>query len=134
MATATAPEGEVRFEGNLPPRLRRWVALVLRGGVVLAASFLLVGLVVWGVVGTPTEPVATSASGGYGLAAGISSVSAFSFLFIGLLILVLTPLAREVLAFLLFTRARDRPFIAITAFVMVVLLLSVLLGLFGLHL
>ena len=126
--------GEVRFEGKLPPHLRRWVARVLRGGVVLAAAFLVIGLVLWGVEGTPGENAGSIPTTSAGLAAGIASESAFAFLFIGLLILVLTPLAREVVAFLLFTRARDRPFIAITLFVMIVLLLSVLLGLFGLNL
>ena len=126
---ATPP---VRYEANLPPHMRRWVTYVLRGGVILASSLLVIGLVLWAIDGTPSEVASGGVTGTTTLAAGIASGSAFAFLLLGLLVLVLTPLARVIVSLALFSRARDRAFVALTAFVMVVLLLSVLLGVVGL--
>jgi uncharacterized membrane protein len=129
-----SPEPAVRYEAELPPQLRRWVSAILRGGLILAASLLAVGLFLWAVQGAPVD--AGAAAGGYTgdsltLAAGISSGSAFAFLVLGLLVLVLTPIARVVVSLALFARVRDRPFVGLTAFVLLVLLASVCLAIFG---
>ena len=125
---------EVRHESDLPPHMRRWVASVLRGGVILASALLIIGLILWAIEGAPPEGTGGVLGGGSTLTAGISSGPAFAFLVTGLLVLVLTPLARVGVALGLFAQARDRAFALISAFVLVVLLLSVLLGLFGFQL
>lgn len=60
--------------------------------------------------------------------AGVRNVRGQAFVMVGLLVLMATPVLRVALSLLVFSRQRDRAFVAVTSGVLVLLLLSFLLG------
>ncbi len=133
MSSSVTAEPPVRFQADLPPRLRRWVTVILRGGTIVSVALLIVGLVVWGAQGAPTLGGTSPGTSPPTLAAEVAAGTAIGFLALGLLVLVLTPLARVLVSLTLFAKARDRHFVLFTAFVLAVLTGSVFLALFGLR-
>lgn len=102
------------------------ISWVLRAGVLLSAVIMLVGLVLVLVhpAGLPLARPAGFAQVFLGLARG----NPLAVIDLGILILVLTPIARVLLSVLIFLRERDLTYTAITLFVLLVLIISFLLG------
>jgi uncharacterized membrane protein len=111
-----------------PAGLREGFGEVLRGGVVVSAALLLVGLALvlhQGGVGLAGSVGALPLGA---LAADLASGQAWAYLWLGVVVLAATPVVRVLLALEVFARARDREYVAITGFVLAVLLASLVLG------
>ncbi len=109
-------------------RVARTVRLTLTVGILLAAGLLALGLAVALAAGTagifgPPNSVHLGA-----LLGGLANAPGPTLVLLGVLLLLLTPIARVAVSLGLFARARDRPFVAITAFVLAVLALSFAIG------
>ena len=126
VATAPPPAGHP---------LEFWISYVLRSGVLTPGAVILTGLVLYLVngpdAGRPTSVDQLTADGGQSIdvswqsiVRGIGNFEATSIILLGLLILILTPLTRVAMTFVLFIVQRDRIFVAITGIVLVVLILG----------
>lgn len=109
-------------------RLRSAIRDALRIGSLLGAALLLAGLLL-----TAHEAAPIGADGGTrftleGLAAAFAHPSGAGFLLLGVVVLALTPLSRVTLAVSVFAAARDRPLLALTAFVLLALITTVVIG------
>ncbi|HEY6238183.1 MAG TPA: DUF1634 domain-containing protein [Thermoplasmata archaeon] len=108
--------------------LRRWVSRILRAGAVASGALLLVGVAAYaaaggtGVLGEPAR------LGLRQIALAFDGPSPSGVLLIAVLVLALTPLTRVVLSAAVFARSGDRPMLAITAFVLTMLVLTILGG------
>lgn len=121
--------------------LRVWTPLILRGSVIASAVVLAAGLIAE-LVMTPgfyLERFHELQQGGQ-----LRGQESWSTLFgralkgrphelltIGLLLLTLVPLGRVGLSFLVFARERDRAFIFVTGYVLVMLIVGMMLGRIG---
>jgi uncharacterized membrane protein len=112
-------------------QMDRIISVVLRGGVLLSAGLLIVGAllyfarVLWG--GAPANPLSfphTFDDVFYGLGHG----DPLAILALGLIVLLLTPVARVLISIFAFARERDWLYVGITALVLLILLVSFLLG------
>jgi len=126
VAAVTVPvEGPDR---DRPARLRRWVSVILLIGVAASVAISVVGTVLLAVDsgGSPsTDPIHLSLrSFGGDLLHG----DPYAVLWLGLLILVVTPLARVIASVVSFAHVRDGPFVAMTLFVLAVLLATAVAG------
>ena len=120
----TGPPASHRVDPYLRPMGR-----ILLGGVLLSVGILLIGvldLFVRGPGSVNVGPVSYSARGWIG-ALGAGEPEAIFLL--GLVVLVLTPLTRVLFSIAMFIEERDRPFIAMTLFVLSLLAVGALVGL-----
>ncbi|MCI4322183.1 MAG: DUF1634 domain-containing protein [Thermoplasmata archaeon] len=110
------------------PTMRSSFARELRVGVALSGALLLIGLlaVAWhGSAGLAGQSgVVPFGQFGNDLLAG----QAWTFLWLGVAVLALTPVVRVALALVQFAHARDRDYVSLTAFVLAVLGASLLVG------
>lgn len=135
MATVHNPArpAEPRARGReIEVTMARWIGLVLRTGVYLAGALIALGtlLVVLGQGQTPSRDAALgkgveipSLRPGdivHGLARGDGP----ALIQLGLLLLILTPVSRVGLTVILFSKQRDRIFVALAGGVFVILLLG----------
>lgn len=112
-------------------RLDRWVGVILRGGVIVSAAFVLAGAVVYlrdlparplpYAVFRSEPPALRSLAGIVRAAASLDGAALIQF---GLLLLVATPIARVVISLVGFARENDRLYVVITLIVLVVLVVS----------
>lgn len=101
----------------------------LRVGILLSTVLLLVGMGIalsQGTAGVFASPTPISLAT---LPSDLAHGQGEALALLGLLTLVVTPIARVLVSFGHFVRSKDRPFTLITAFVLVILALSVLVGL-----
>lgn len=110
-----------------------WIAQVLRAGVTVASAVILFGLLLSLVgarpVGTPQGLSGTAGRTGTpldlnSLRRGLARGDPVSILQLGLFLLILTPAVRVAMTVALFAAQRDRTFVLITSFVLVLLLLG----------
>lgn len=117
-ALAPLPAGE-------DPEFEHAIARVLREGLYLATALIVIGITLSAIGGPPSidfrgipHPMVGGSLGVWG---------AFV-VFVGLTLLVLTPVFRVAYASYLFGRRRDRAFVGITLFVLLVLALTIVAG------
>ncbi len=109
----------------------RIISFVLRGGVLLSAGLLILGAllyfarVLWG--GAPANPLSFPHSLG-DVFAGLGHGDPLAILALGLIVLLLTPVARVAISIFAFARERDWLYVGITTLVLLILLVSFLLG------
>jgi len=115
-------------ERNVPPALQGLVSRVLRSGVILAAALLSIGVVWEGAAGRGLLLTATAPTTGSGFARLYDLGGPGTVVLAGVLVLVATPLARVTISVGLFASAKDRPFTAITLFVLAVLAATIAVG------
>ena len=115
----------IRYGGR-PMEL--WISRMLLSGVILSATIILAGLVLYLVKGTGGESLKglvdqqkTAADFG-AILRGIGRADGKSLIQLGLFVLILTPISRVAMSVFFFLRERDRVFVAITAVVLLVLL------------
>ncbi len=107
--------------------LARPLSLLLLAGLLLATTLMLVGVILAAAgVGSPV-PHASSISG---LPQAVVSLEPGGFFDLGLLVLLATPVARVVMLMISFGRRRAWAFFGMGLAVLVILVLSVVLGLF----
>ncbi|HEV2316843.1 MAG TPA: DUF1634 domain-containing protein [Thermoplasmata archaeon] len=113
---------------RLPPHLRLTISRILAAGIVVSGILLATGIVLLVLAdggSPPTGPVPLPLRTlGHNLAGG----DANAVLWLGLIVLVVTPLARVGVSALGFSRLGDRAFLAMTTFVLVILVLSAVIG------
>jgi uncharacterized membrane protein len=114
-----------------PAGLRPWIGNVLRVGVVVSAVFLLLGFAIAVLRGSAGIAGATGALPLGRLTGALGAGDPWAFLFVGVLVLAITPVVRVAFALVGFAAARDRAFVVITGFVLTVLLTSLAIGLFA---
>lgn len=133
--TPEQPPDESAHESAIGPQrdyqMDRIISVVLRGGVLLSAGLLILGAilyfvrVLWG--GAPANPLSYPHTLGdvfYGLGHG----DPLAILALGLIVLLLTPVARVIISIFAFASERDWLYVGITALVLLILLMSFLLG------
>jgi uncharacterized membrane protein len=114
-------------------RIETWVGVMLRTGVMLAAAVVLSGGVLFLVQnrgprtnfhqfhGEPPHLLSIA-----GIVHGVAMGDARSLIMLGLLLLIATPVARVGMCIVGFAFERDRLYIAVSSFVMVILLYSLI--------
>lgn len=111
-----------------PGGLDHLIARILLVGVATAVVLLLAGLLA-AAASSATYPIGSPDHVELGsLPRELSEGSGAALLALGVLVLLVTPLARVLASFAVFLRSGDRPFALLTAFVLLVLALSVGLG------
>jgi uncharacterized membrane protein len=113
--------------------VERMVSFVLRGGVLAAAAVTAAGGALY-LARHGNEPVDYRAFNGEpaslrslaGIVRGAAAGRSEWIIAVGLLLLIATPIARVAVLFGLFTRERDRLYMAVSAIVLAVLLMSLL--------
>ena len=123
---------------DAPGRTERLISRVLRIGVYTSLALIAAGTIrsfSAGTYGTlPSDRVRLSGAGGAfprSLAwflHGLAHLDGQAIIVAGLLILILTPVVRVTVSLIGFARERDRTYVAITAAVLLLLLLSFALG------
>jgi len=105
--------------------MNRLIFLILRGGILASIGLLVVGLAVRVLSpgSFPREPVLPNA-----LLGELLRLTPAGLLSLGVLLMVLTPVARVFLSLLVFAEERDRAYTLITGIVFANLLASMLLG------
>ncbi len=110
----------------------RLISTVLRGGVLLSGGVTLVGVMLFFIqqgsqdLGDVTKVPYPHTLGE--VFAGVGHGSASAVIMLGLLLLIATPVTRIAVSILAFANERDWRYVAITAVVLVILLVSFLLG------
>lgn len=105
------------------------ISNVLRGGVLLSASLIFVGVAMfyvhYALYGVDTHPFPHSLGA---VITGLVQGQASSVIILGLLVLLVTPLLRVAVSIVAFALERDWRYVIITVIVLCVLLLSFILG------
>lgn len=121
------------------PILRRVAPMVLRGGLIVAMTLIVGGLLRWAMLSREfLAEWAHITSGGHPppfvWRDELTSIVRFrprGLVLLGLACLTATPLARVLLCAWTFARARDRKFVVLTGVVVVLLAVAILLGRIG---
>src|SRR5215468_10490335 len=106
--------------------LNRIVAYALRAGVITGASLAMIGLVIWASQGfdnsaaNVTDLSSIFQSAFAGNASGI--------VYLGIVILIATPILRVILSLVFFGSQRDTKYVGITAIVLAMLIFALLSG------
>ncbi|MCI4324572.1 MAG: DUF1634 domain-containing protein [Thermoplasmata archaeon] len=111
-----------------PPGLRDAVGHLLRVGVLVSGIFLFVGFLLAVLRGTAGIAGSVGALPLRGLVGALGAGDPWAYLFVGVAVLAATPVIRVALALESFARVRDRPYVLITGFVLLVLLSSLAFG------
>jgi uncharacterized membrane protein len=118
-------------EPEAPPELagmRRGFGRTLRAGVVVSGLLLLAGLLLAAAQGS------AGIAGRFGrvplgnLASDLAAGQPWTFLWLGVAVLAVTPVLRVAIALVGFARTGDLPYVALTGFVLAVLLGSLVIG------
>lgn len=127
MATSPPTSTEDATETRLRPAVHR----TLRVGSAVGVALLIAGLAVLSASGGPSSPTGTSRLSASAIRAALLQPSGDGLLVLGAVVLALTPMSRVVLATSVFSRARDRPLLAASSFVLAILVLTVVVGVFA---
>jgi uncharacterized membrane protein len=137
------PQDHVIDPAEEDPRVRRVeliISALLRTGVVTSAAIILIGAVLTfaqagnGTMSTPADlkrilaPDAQFPHGPRNVLHGLRALRGEAVIILGLLVLLATPVMRVAVSILAFAYQRDRTFVAITALVLALLILSFFLG------
>ena len=126
-APAHGPPGTTTME--------HWISYVLRWGVILAATIVLIGAAVFLIAGpAPRDPhslhqlTSHEFSNRSSLSAKVTGLKhgrGLAIVDVGLMVLILTPVIRVAMTFVLFFKLRDWLFTIVTAIVLSILLLGI---------
>lgn len=111
-------------------------AWVFRLGIGISVVFLAVGLALLLINGggggfsldqitSSTSSVNSAAFSAYGLFSGLFGLDGLSFVFLGIIVLIATPIVRVGLSVLLFLYRKDRLYVLITAIVFINLMVAI---------
>ncbi|BBE42172.1 DUF1634 domain-containing protein [Conexivisphaera calida] len=110
------------------------IGMALRYGVILSVALLIIGIALLardgagaGEVLGAGSPLNTSVIQVPAILSGIPSLNPLSFIVLGLVVLIATPVLRVVLGIISFARERDRLYVFITSIVLMNLLLAIFL-------
>lgn len=109
----------------------RLIGKVMQIGVFLAAGVMLIGVLMFLVSGH------SGYSGTYHpyqfqtILAGLAGLKPYAIIMTGLFLLILTPVLRVVVSIYAFYVARDRLYVWITTLVLIILLIAMVIGMYG---
>ena len=113
-------------------RVEKWVGLLLRIGVLLAAAVVLAGGILYMIQNRGPRPDYSKFQGEpvtfatlHGAATGIATLEPRSIIMFGLLLLIATPIARVGMCVAGFAFERDKMYVAVSSLVLVILLYSI---------
>ena len=117
------PETEARIRPR--PDLNVLIYRVLWGGIILSVALIFIGLGLGSVnpAGLPRAPLKL-----LDLGTALGQLSPAGFLALGVIVMILTPVARVVLSVLIYVEERDRAYVVITLVVFLNLLFGIVLG------
>ena len=107
--------------------LYRAIGASLRAGVVLASSLCVVGLVVWALVGFPGQQL-ISAANVFDTFQLATQGNFTGLIYLGILVLIATPVFRVIISALGFSLERDRNYLLISLAVLAMLLFGIFSG------
>jgi uncharacterized membrane protein len=117
---------------SLVRRAELIISGVLRGGVVLSAAIILLGVILYYLRNPRANPaIAQPEPFPHSLTAvlsGLAHVDGLAIIALGLLILLATPVIRVVVSIVAFALEGDRLYVAITALVLLILIVSFIAG------
>ena len=125
----TTPSTDSNGRDAIVRKTDLFISNILRGGVLLSAAIIIIGVVMFYV--RYAMHVADTHSFPHSLGAVISGIAqgdARSVIVLGLLVLLMTPVLRVAVSIVAFAVERDWRYVVITAIVLFVLLLSFFLG------
>jgi uncharacterized membrane protein len=102
------------------------IGMALRYGVMLSVALLLIGIALLARDGA-SSPLNTSTIHVPAIFSGIPSLDPLSFIVLGLVVLIATPVLRVVLGIISFARERDALYVFITSIVLMNLMLAIFL-------
>lgn len=105
-----------------------FISRCLLYGVALSAAVILIGLVMFFATGKSGYPGSTFPTSPLAVFAGAAALKPYAVMLAGLFILILTPVLRVGVSVLIFLKEKDFRYVAITALVFVILIVSFLLG------
>jgi uncharacterized membrane protein len=104
------------------------ISRVLQAGVFVSALIILIGLVMYLASGKSGYPGASFPSDPAAVIQGLFALKPYAVMLFGLFLLILTPVLRVGISIIIFIIEKDRLYIAITAIVFTILIISFLLG------
>lgn len=126
-----SPSAELPALAADPPGLRDAFGHVLQYGVLVSGLFLIVGFLLAVVRGSTGLAGSTGRLPLDQLAGALGAGDPWAYLFLGVVVLAVTPVVRVTLAFGGFAAVRDRAYVLITGLVLAVLLTSLAIGVVG---
>jgi uncharacterized membrane protein len=114
----------------------RLISTVLRVGVVTSLVLVAAGMAITiardpGALSAPLRAGTARESSLHAIAVGVAGLDGPAIVMVGLLLLIATPVLRVAVSIAIFVRERDAAFVAITAVVFALLVLSFVLGSVG---
>ncbi len=130
----TGPPAEGRGEESLVHSTELVISSVLRGGVILSAIVITIGIVAYYLHGSP--PLTYPGGHPYpdsirGIWVGLTHADPVAVVALGLVILLATPVVRVAVSIIAFAVSGDRLYVAITSLVLLILIFSLLFGAAG---
>ncbi|MNI32670.1 hypothetical protein D3C73_865910 [compost metagenome] len=104
------------------------ISKMLRVGVIIAGAVIVIGLLQYLITGDSGYPGETFPTSFGGIFEGLFQLKAMAVIETGLLLLILTPVFRVFVSLFVFWAEKDYRFVAITAVVFIILIVSFLLG------
>ncbi len=109
--------------------INRIVSIVLASGMYATVVFYLVGLILLFTKGSSVPEISRQYFHSFGaFLSGILSLNPRSFLYLGTITLILTPVSRVLFSILAFWKEKDTKFVFVTIVVFVVIIASVVVG------
>ena len=109
--------------------INRIVSIVLASGMHATVGFYLVGLILLFTKGSSVPEISKQYFHSFdSFLSGILSLNPRSFLYLGTITLILTPVSRVMISILAFWKEKDTKFVFVTIVVFVVILASVIVG------
>lgn len=111
-------------------KMEKWVSLTLRWGIRSSAVFLIIGCLAFlsgpqqASMKSPTVFVVVSQII-HSDRSGLSSLAPYIFLYAGILLLMITPLARVIITLIGFATERDWNFVLVSFFILCVIIVSI---------
>lgn len=106
--------------------MERTISLVLRVGVIVSFVLVIIGLVLVSITGDTSYPFGVPEF--WWFIWGDPFLAPSHILFIGFMVLISTPVLRVIVSILMYLKTRDAMFSAITAAVLMILIMSFMLG------
>jgi uncharacterized membrane protein len=122
------PDPRRREEAGVPPALRGLVSRLLISGLAVAGLCFLIGVVAYLHQGIGLGGSSTASGLPSSWPTALVHGDPGAFVFLGLVVLVATPMTRIIVSAGLFAAAGDRPFTMLTLFVFTVLVVTILVG------
>ncbi|TWW12437.1 membrane protein [Dellaglioa algida] len=104
------------------------IGKILRAGVFISATIMIIGLVLSLVTGSTGYPGNTFPTSFTAIISGIGALKPYAIMMLGLFFLILTPILRVVVSIYAFYKEKDYLYVKITVIVLVILIAGFFIG------